>query len=54
MLRRNKNAKGDAQTRYYELAHSVQEDIVRQPVYLRPPAGASLREYQVRGRGFIG
>ncbi|KAJ9510927.1 hypothetical protein QJQ45_027848, partial [Haematococcus lacustris] len=40
---------GDAQTRYYELAHSVQEDIVRPPLYLRPPAGASLREYQMVG-----
>ena len=38
VLRRNKTSKGDAQTRYYELAHSIQEEIVRQPVYLRPPS----------------
>ncbi|KAL6753550.1 P-loop containing nucleoside triphosphate hydrolase protein [Haematococcus lacustris] len=49
LLRKEKNMQGDAQTRYYELAHSVQEDIVRPPLYLRPPAGASLREYQMVG-----
>jgi hypothetical protein len=38
--------------RYYELAHSVQEEIVRQPMYLRPPPGATLREYQV-GTGWV-
>ena len=32
---------------YYELAHSVQEEVINQPMYLRPPNGASLREYQV-------
>ena len=37
LLRRNKTAKGDALTRFYELAHSIQEDVVRAPVYLRPP-----------------
>ena len=34
---------------YYELAHSVQEEVINQPMYLRPPNGASLREYQVCG-----
>jgi hypothetical protein len=34
--------------RYYELAHSIQEDIHQQPSYLNAPDGASLREYQVK------
>lgn len=40
---------GDAQTRYYALAHSTQETITLQPSLLIPPKGASLREYQMVG-----
>lgn len=39
----------DAQTRYYQLAHSNAEEITDQPRLLRPPNGASLREYQMVG-----
>lgn len=39
----------DAQTRYYQLAHSNAEEITDQPRLLRPPNGASLREYQIVG-----
>lgn len=38
-----------APPRYYELAHSKQEDIQRQPTLLKPPNGAKLREYQMVG-----
>ena len=39
----------DAQTRYYNLAHSNSEEITEQPRLLRPPNGAKLREYQIVG-----
>ncbi len=42
-------AMGDAQSRYYTIAHSVEESITRQPALLRPPRGATLREYQMVG-----
>lgn len=40
---------GDAQSRYYQLAHSNTEEITDQPTMLRPPNGAKLREYQIVG-----
>eukprot|EP00884_Botryococcus_braunii_P001518 jgi/Botrbrau1/11367/Bobra.0038s0115.1 len=40
---------GDAQSRYYGLAHSVQEVVRSQPALLRPPGNARLREYQMVG-----
>ena len=40
---------GDAQTRYYNLAHSNMEKITDQPKLLNPPNGAKLREYQIVG-----
>jgi hypothetical protein len=40
---------GDAQSRYYALAHSEEEEVVHQPSLLRPPGGSSLREYQMIG-----
>ena len=40
---------GDAQSRYYALAHSSQEEITDQPTLLRPPGNAKLREYQIVG-----
>jgi SNF2 family DNA or RNA helicase len=40
---------GDAQARYYALAHSTQETINEQPSLLRPPGDAKLREYQLVG-----
>ena len=40
---------GDAQTRYYNLAHSNTEEITDQPKLLHPPNGAKLREYQIVG-----
>ncbi|KAI8106850.1 hypothetical protein M9434_001504 [Picochlorum sp. BPE23] len=39
----------DAQTRYYNLAHSSSEEITEQPKLLKPPPGAKLREYQIVG-----
>jgi SWI/SNF-related matrix-associated actin-dependent regulator of chromatin subfamily A protein 2/4 len=39
----------DAQSRFYALAHSRAEEIEGQPALLRPPQGASLREYQMVG-----
>lgn len=36
-------------SRYYSLAHSVEEQVIRQPSLLQPPQGASLREYQMVG-----
>ncbi|MEW5310062.1 MAG: hypothetical protein WDW38_001894 [Sanguina aurantia] len=48
-LKKSRNMAGDAQSRYYNLAHSVQEDVVAQPTGLRPPGGATLREYQIVG-----
>ena len=40
---------GDAQSRYYSLAHSVEEVVKAQPAMLRGPGGAKLREYQLVG-----
>lgn len=40
---------GDAQSRYYSLAHSVEEVVRTQPSMLRPPSGAKLRQYQMVG-----
>lgn len=47
----------DAQSRYYAMAHSVEESITKQPSLLRPPGDATLREYQmvgVRDAGLLG
>lgn len=40
---------GDAQSRYYSLAHSVEEAVRTQPRLLRPPKGATMRDYQLIG-----
>lgn len=40
---------GDAQSRYYSLAHSVEEVVRTQPSMLKPPSGAKLRQYQMVG-----
>lgn len=40
---------GDAQSRYYSLAHSVEEVVRTQPSMLKPPSGAKLRHYQMVG-----
>lgn len=40
---------GDAQSRYYSLAHSVEEVVRSQPSMLVPPKGAKLRQYQMVG-----
>jgi hypothetical protein len=48
-LRRSAAGAMDAQSRYYALAHSNTEEIVEQPKLLRPPNGATLREYQIVG-----
>ena len=40
---------GDAQSRYYSLAHSVEEVVRSQPSMLQPPKGAKLRQYQMVG-----
>ena len=40
---------GDAQSRYYSLAHSVEEVVRSQPSMLIPPKGAKLRHYQMVG-----
>ena len=40
---------GDAQSRYYSLAHSVEEVVRSQPSMLKPPSGAKLRQYQMVG-----
>ena len=40
---------GDAQSRYYSLAHSVEEVVKAEPAMLRGPGGAKLREYQLVG-----
>lgn len=40
---------GDAQSRYYSLAHSVEEAVRTQPRLLRPPKGATMRDYQLVG-----
>lgn len=40
---------GDAQSRYYNVAHSIEESVTQQPQLLRPPRGATLREYQMVG-----
>ena len=40
---------GDAQSRYYSLAHSVEEAVRSQPRLLRPPKGATMRAYQLVG-----
>ncbi|CAK0787464.1 hypothetical protein CVIRNUC_010684 [Coccomyxa viridis] len=39
----------DAQSRYYALAHSVEEAVAEQPAMLIGPNGAKLREYQMVG-----
>jgi hypothetical protein len=46
---RGSRAGEDAQSRYYGLAHSVQEVVRSQPALLRPPGNARLREYQMVG-----
>ena len=40
---------GDAQSRYYSLAHSVEEVVKQQPAMLQGPFDAKLREYQLVG-----
>jgi hypothetical protein len=40
---------GDAQARYYALAHSQGERVLQAPALLRPPNNGSLREYQMVG-----
>ncbi|KAK9785522.1 hypothetical protein WJX73_005391 [Symbiochloris irregularis] len=51
LMRRGSNsaAGGDAQERYYSVAHAVEERVTEQPSLLRPPNGAKLREYQMVG-----
>lgn len=49
LTKRSRNFGEDAQSRYYSLAHSVDEEIRRQPSYLHPPPGAFLRQYQIVG-----
>ncbi|KAK9816457.1 hypothetical protein WJX72_000543 [[Myrmecia] bisecta] len=49
LMRQSKNHMGDAQSRYYGLAHSVEEVVRNQPSLLRPPGDARLREYQMVG-----
>ena len=39
----------DAQSRYYTLAHAVEEAITKPPSLLKGPKGAQLREYQMVG-----
>ena len=48
-MSRMHTAIGNAQTRYYMTAHAVEEVVKRQPGLLRPPPGATLREYQMKG-----
>ena len=49
LVRQSKANHGDAQSRYYSLAHSVEETVRLQPTMLRPPGDAKLREYQLVG-----
>ena len=49
LTKRSLNFGEDAQSRYYSLAHSVDEEIRREPSYLNPPTGAFLRPYQIVG-----
>lgn len=39
----------NAQSRYYNLAHSVQEEVLRVPKLLKPPNNGKLRDYQFVG-----
>ena len=48
-LARARTAAGSAQSRYYLMAHAIEEPVKRQPNLLRPPAGAQLRDYQMTG-----
>ncbi|KAG1660651.1 hypothetical protein FOA52_008011 [Chlamydomonas sp. UWO 241] len=43
----------DAHLRYYELAHSIKEEVTRQPVLLRPPDNGVLRDYQIIGLNWM-
>jgi hypothetical protein len=49
LIRASASQLGDAQSRYYALAHSVEEVVKQQPSLLTPPNGAVLREYQMVG-----
>lgn len=49
LVSRSRHHVGDAQSRYYSLAHSVGEVVKEAPRTLVPPPGASLREYQMVG-----
>ncbi|BDA42833.1 ATP-dependent helicase BRM [Coccomyxa sp. Obi] len=49
LVQSSKADASDAQSRYYNLAHSVEEMVRDQPSLLKPPAGAKLREYQMVG-----
>lgn len=44
---------GDAQSRYYALAHSIEEKILSKPNLLLPPAGGALRDYQMLGLSWM-
>ncbi|KXZ56213.1 hypothetical protein GPECTOR_1g185 [Gonium pectorale] len=48
LLRRSRTMSGDAQARLQELAHTVTEEVCV-PKLLQPPAGATLRDYQMVG-----
>jgi hypothetical protein len=49
IMRKAQHMQGDAQSRYYALAHSEEEEIVHQPTLLKPPNDSKLREYQMIG-----
>ncbi len=49
LMRQAQSHMGDAQSRYYSLAHSTAEGVTTQPSLLRPPGDAKLREYQMVG-----
>jgi SWI/SNF-related matrix-associated actin-dependent regulator of chromatin subfamily A protein 2/4 len=44
---------GDAQSRYYSLAHSIEEKVLSKPSMLIPPNNGSLREYQMKGLAWM-
>jgi len=43
------SSNSNAQSRYYNLAHSVQEEVLRMPKLLKPPSNGKLRDYQFVG-----
>jgi hypothetical protein len=49
LLERLHTEEGDAQNKLTQLAHYTKEGIDKQPVYLKPPKGGKLREYQMKG-----